>query len=563
MPIRNSANQFPNFVISTEMKQRSKLNRNISIQRTGQQRSWRLRFALLLGIAGLYLCGLSSHSAIAHASAIPGGNIADPVVRAVDIDEPAVVRIITTLHGHLTVRFPDGHSASFPQQGDGYKLNYFGSGAFITAHGDILTAEHLVKVEHDQAMDQYLEMLAAQDIATYINHTFSPNPPYTQDDVNGAFADGLFSANTTYSQPTMETYFNTDYTGPLTATALSAMPPVTHAAVDKIEQESPVALKDTAIIHVNLNDTPSISLGDSSTVEPQDELTIIGFPGNADISQKDDPTPMSFFTPSINKLFVSAVKQTDEGAPVIQVGGNVENGDSGGPALDSNGNLVGIVSFGLSDTGGATNFLQASQSAQEEVQKLRLDTAPGAFTKAWRQSFTDYAATSPGHWHKALTEFQQLTKNYPNFQGVTRYLKFAQKEATTEALSASMTDNRLLITFALALLASGILAALFFLLHNLRQQPQFATQASSTIAKTPFPATYSRPITYTPSSSFTSSTPPLPSDSFTTAAPHLPSETLRAADAPPLQYQSPPSSIGESIKHPQSEQNGHTLLDDA
>ena len=103
-----------------------------------------------------------------------------------------------------------------------------------------------------------------------------------------------------------------------------------------------------------MNDTPSITLGDSTNVEPQDQLTIIGFPGNGDIPTANNATTLSqavnpsigFFTASVNKVYVSALKPYTSGAPLIQVGGNVEHGDSGGPALDSNGNIVGIVSFG-------------------------------------------------------------------------------------------------------------------------------------------------------------------------------------------------------------------------
>src|SRR6185312_2747237 len=150
---------------------------------------------------------------------------------------------------------------------------------------------------------------------------------------------------THYNQPTSEAYLSTDYTGPLNAIRLSDMLTGTHASIDNIEQESNFDQKDVAIVHINMDDTPSIPLADSSNIEQQDELTIIGFPGNGDVSQKNDPT--QFLTSSINKIFVSALKQTDSGAPVIQVGGNIEHGDSGGPALDSHGNLVGVVSFGI------------------------------------------------------------------------------------------------------------------------------------------------------------------------------------------------------------------------
>ena len=199
--------------------------------------------------------------------------------------------------------------------------------------------------------------------------------------------------------------------------------------------------KDVAIVHVSMlnNDTPSVQLGDSSNVQQQDHLTIIGFPGNADVSRK----PTDLLTSSVNEIIVSSTKTTDAGAQVIQVGGNVEHGDSGGPALDSTGAVVGIVSFGLSspDSPGGTSFLQASNSAREQVQSLHLNTTPGPFQSAWSQAFADYAANTPGHWHKAQQEFQSIATNYPLFKAVTPYLTYAQAQAKIEPVSKPSTPT--------------------------------------------------------------------------------------------------------------------------
>ncbi|HEY6542142.1 MAG TPA: trypsin-like serine protease, partial [Ktedonobacteraceae bacterium] len=131
-------------------------------------------------------------------------------------------------------------------------------------------------------------------------------------------------------------------------------------------------------------------------------------------------------------------KTTDTGAPLIQVSGNVEHGDSGGPALDSTGRVVGIVSFGIG-TQGSTSFLQASNSAQQLVQQLNLNTTPGAFQTAWSQAFNDYSVTDAGHWHKAARELQQLATTYPQFKGINPFLTYAQQQAKTEKVAATPT----------------------------------------------------------------------------------------------------------------------------
>ncbi len=64
-----------------------------------------LSVLVLVGLICLILLGALSNSPKAYADGIPGGNVSDPVVRAVDIAKPAVVRIITILNSHLIVHF--------------------------------------------------------------------------------------------------------------------------------------------------------------------------------------------------------------------------------------------------------------------------------------------------------------------------------------------------------------------------------------------------------------------------------------------------------------------------
>ena len=323
----------------------------------------------------------------------------DPVVRAVDIAEPAVVRIITTVNSTLIVHFSATKNVTFPQPGQGangnvYGLQASGTGAFISAHGDILTADHVINPPQAD-LTQFLDQTAAPDVATYINQNLKPTQPATADQVTQELTSGQLASDPQYSTPVSQVFLSTSYTGPLSATSFNNLPSQIYSTVDKIEQQSAVNQRDVAIIHVsNMDDMPSVQLGDSSNVQQQDELTIIGFPGNGDVNN----APNDFLTSSVNKILVSSIKTTDTGAPVIQVGGNVEHGDSGGPALDSGGAVVGIVSFGLATNGstGGTSFLQASSSALQLVQAQNLNTTPGAFQKPGARHLAIMPLKRPG-----------------------------------------------------------------------------------------------------------------------------------------------------------------------
>src|SRR5229473_1106967 len=406
---------------------------------SSSRKQWFARIMFVVGFVCLPLFGWVVNTTTTYAGEIPGGTVSDPVVRTVDIARPAVVRIMTTMGGRLTVRFaPLPQSATFPLNGGSYPLTLSGSGAFVSASGDILTADHVVNPPHDQSLNEFLYEAAANDVANYINQHFSVNPPYMKDEVLFELESGAFPSTPAYTSATSEVYLSAEYTGPQSVSKLADVPSTTHAKVDRIEQESSFDKNDVAIVHVST--------------------------------------------------------MTDKGAPVIQVGGNVEQGDSGGPALDEQGNVVGIVSFGLAipNTFGQTTFLQASNSAKTLVQGLHLETTPGRFQKAWFQAFTDYASSSPGHWHRALKELQQIASQYPLFQAVTSYLTVAQAQAKSERLPRPPSQPQpdvshiiLIVGISVVILMALIFFGVVFARRRGKKSPTAASKQPTVTSRPP------------------------------------------------------------------------------
>ena len=502
----------------------------------------RFRFLSALAMVGILSLILLGNSPKAFADG-PGGNVSDPTVRAVDIAEPAVVRIITMLNGQLSVHFaaPVNKNVTFPQSGSGYQIDLSGSGTFITATGEILTADHVVNPPQ-QDLDQFLQQQAAQDIAAYMNQVLKANPQVSADQVTAQLASGQLQSTSQYSTPQSRVYLSTAYTGPLSVTSIQDVPPNVFAPVDRIEKQSSFTDKDVAIIHVsNMNDMAMVQLGDSSSVQQQDNLTIIGFPGNGDVAGN---TATDLLTLSINQVFVSSIKTTNSGAPLIQVGGNVEHGDSGGPALDKNGAIVGIVSFGAASGQGSTSFLQASNSASALVQSLGLNTAPGPFQKAWNQAFTDYSSNIPGHWHKAQSEFEQIAAKYPQFKGVQPYLDYATTQAkiekvpqaqptqhpqqSTQPASFNTSIPWIIIVVGVVLLAIVLLFGVIVFRRRRRKKTQAATMPAASMNS---PAQLAPPVMQSSSIS--------PSQSVYGRQPN---DALTAFGAPPATNSKPPRS---------------------
>src|SRR5258708_4100009 len=181
----------------------------------------RLHTMYLLGVMCLTLIcieGIAGSALTAYADGGPGGNFSDPSIRAVDIAEPAVVRIITQIEATLIVNLGTGQAMTFPltpQHGfNGYVWDLSGSGAFVSAHGDILTADHVVNPPKAD-LNQQLDQVASTDIANYINQ--KTNQTVTADQVFQELASNQIPSTPHYQPFASEVFLSTSFSGALTA----------------------------------------------------------------------------------------------------------------------------------------------------------------------------------------------------------------------------------------------------------------------------------------------------------------------------------------------------------
>jgi S1-C subfamily serine protease len=409
--------------------------------------------ALVYGLVGLVAAAPAA--AAPSGTRPPGGNFADPSIRAVDTATPAVVRIGTSEQASLTLQLCS-RSVQLPLSGGTYDVASTGSGAFISANGDILTADHVVHPPDDEVL-----YFAADDIAYVLDDlgAYDPGCGLTGGAVSANdVANGLVNLKYTVHTSGLHSvvWLSTAYSGPINATSLRDAPSLPAT----VEASSSYTNDDVAIVRVNQTDMPSISLGSSADVAVEDALTVVGFPGNGDVTL----SPNNMLTPSVNNVTVSALKMNDNGSPLIQVAGNVEHGDSGGPLLNAQGEIVGVVSFGAPDPQGSTTFMRASSSVQPLITSQSINTAPGHFQTAWSQAFDEFAATYPGHWHAAQAKMEALNTAYPQFKALAPYLQFARTAAAQEQLpQPGPSTTQLLVGGGVAILIV-VLAALVLIL---------------------------------------------------------------------------------------------------
>lgn len=190
------------------------------------------------------------------------------------------------------------------------------------------------------------------------------------------------------------------------------------------------AAKDVAILKVQTRNAPTLLIGDEATVQIQDKILAVGYPGAADdlIGVLDAESALEA---TITDGTVSAKKKTADGAPVIQVTTIISPGNSGGPAINDKGEVVGLATFGHAKRQGY-NFIVAASTLEEFVRQAGADNSKESTTNRV------YHEALELHWQQRYTEaigkFEEVKQLFahhseaPKLIAEARELKLAGKE---------------------------------------------------------------------------------------------------------------------------------------
>lgn len=186
-----------------------------------------------------------------------------------------------------------------------------------------------------------------------------------------------------------------------------------------INSGSPVGEgKDVSIIKVNLVNAPTLKLADSKQVNLLDSITVVGYPGLVE----DIPVfnRESFYQASFTQGQISAMKNLKDGTPIIQITAPVPRGNSGGPVLNENGEVIGLVTFGPSDD---FTFIFTSETIQEFLNTANITNQQGFVNQQYRQGLQLF---SEGKYTQAVQNFQLVKRLFPQHSEVENYLQKCQ-----------------------------------------------------------------------------------------------------------------------------------------
>jgi len=158
-------------------------------------------------------------------------------------------------------------------------------------------------------------------------------------------------------------------------------------------------------------------------------MIVIGYPAAA--SHIDFPVIASLFVPTVTNGHISAIKTDFKGTPVIQSDAAITHGNSGGPAFNAAGEVIGIATFGPAAYVAGFNFFVPVNTAIEFVNQVGVKPESGLFNRLWASALNTYDA---GKCQSAKGKLQSVLNIMPNEPDAISLMQASEKCAAEEGV---------------------------------------------------------------------------------------------------------------------------------
>jgi S1-C subfamily serine protease len=407
--------------------------------------------------------------------------------------KPAVVRIVDGAVGQIYFQ-PPGY------QGQSYTVSSIalGSGFFISSNGYIATNAHVVSTTHD-GEEKAKQALFYQMVAQIARQLGKDPRSLNINLINQYSQFQSFKLIHHVFIPDGSSFpFEIKQYGAPTG-------------------ESQDQGKDVAIVKIEVKNTPILKLADSEKVKLQDHVTVIGFPGAADTFNSGLLDSKSAFEATINDGKISARKTATSGAPILQTSTAATHGNSGGPVVNDNNEVVGLLTFRGDTVNGQEvsgfSFVVPSNTVMEYVRSAGAQNEEGPTDKLYREGLESYWAQ---HYSDAIPKFEEVKRLFPQHSEIERLLQSSQ-QAKAEGKDKSsfpfwLVAVVLVVLFVIIAIVIIVIVGVLIMRRRGKKKPAVALPSSTPSPRDkPAPAYSPSPAqSYSPSPAAAKASSPAP-----------------------------------------------------
>jgi S1-C subfamily serine protease len=369
------------------------------------------RFALALTLAAL-LAATPVRGALAQANL----SVQEMSLRVT----PAVVLVVAEVAAEVVLDCGSGPTTVTPPLS-----RETGTGWFIDERGWIITNGHVVQPAHVPP-----RWLINQQAQRAVVTACLPNVLARQGITPGEWPDKEDSVRRKLLEailPTTKVKLTPQVTVVVGSTRLKAE--VKKYSAPLSNDPGAMSGRDLALLKVTGDTFPVLPLADSKTVQIGDAIHIVGFPG---VVLSHELLNKAAVQASVTNGAVSGFQPDVSNQPVIQTDAPASWGNSGGPAVNSKGAVVGVLTF-VSLAPGAEgsivqgfNFVIPAQFVREFVAgtEVRLDRN-SRFNDIWYEGLRAYFTDD---WSRAAKQFERAAGLLAGLPAVKRMQEDAQEK---------------------------------------------------------------------------------------------------------------------------------------
>jgi len=366
------------------------------------------------------LSGLAAAWALSAAPALAadGMPLQEILLRA----KPATVLIVSEVTSEVTLDCGSGLKKVTPNP-----FRETGTGWFVDSNGWVMTNGHVVQPAHqppawvvnEQAQKAVTIACVYDELA---KQGVGPGQrPDLEDQLRRAAMARAYATARVELKPSIFILMANGFR--LTAKVEKYSPPVSTQT-----GAGAMSGRDLALLYVEASEMPAFKLAESKNVKIGDPIHIIGFPGV--VLTHELLNSSAKVEASVTNGAISGFKQDVQNQAVIQTDAPAAWGNSGGPAVNAWGDIIGVLTF-VSLAPGAEgsivqgfNFIIPADAVREFLRGTKVDLADKSpFNDKWfaglRKFFSD-------DWQGALADIKAADRLQPEFPDLRRLMAEAE-----------------------------------------------------------------------------------------------------------------------------------------
>ncbi len=234
------------------------------------------------------------------------------------------------------------------------------------------------------------------------------------------------------------------------------------------EDTSITQVADLAVLQVRGDfNLPSIPINTTGFSIGQ-TIYVVGYPGIADDSELISSTQV--LSSSVTKGSISSIKpNTNNTFDLVQIDAAIQGGNSGGPIMDENGNVIAVATYSISSDSGNYNYGVSSKELLSFLASSSVEPQVNPLRKTLEKSLSD---VSLSYYKKAKESLEKIILTQPTLTVTLQPIielcqeRIAAGEDKTPMLNI---NNRILMIIILVVLVLLLIFSAIFLLLNIKK----------------------------------------------------------------------------------------------